>query len=102
MPALTADEINYLLGSSDYYGLNHYSSVYVFRNESVIGLHESPSYDDDIEAGTFRLDEWKISPTSSVNVSLLQSHFFDFCLVDFGNFNELARTLFVQFHVSKE
>ncbi|KAI8424321.1 hypothetical protein MSG28_002870 [Choristoneura fumiferana] len=68
LPALTAEEASNLLGSSDFYGLNHYSSVYVYRNESVVGLYESPSYYDDIEAGTFRLDEWKISPNSSVNM----------------------------------
>ncbi|XP_045536187.1 lactase-phlorizin hydrolase [Papilio machaon] len=60
LPEFTAEEIDYIRGSSDYFGLNHYSTKYVYRNESVFGYYESPSFYDDMELVTYTKNEWKI------------------------------------------
>ncbi|XP_013133879.1 PREDICTED: myrosinase 1-like [Papilio polytes] len=60
LPEFTQEEIDYIRGSSDYFGLNHYSTKYVYRNESVVGYHETPSFYDDMELVTYTKNEWKI------------------------------------------
>ncbi|CAK1602810.1 unnamed protein product [Parnassius mnemosyne] len=60
LPEFTSEEIEYIRGSSDYFGLNHYSTFLVYRNESVYGHYESPSFGDDLEALTYEKNEWKI------------------------------------------
>lgn len=48
LPEFTPDEIQYVRGTSDYFGLNHYSTSYVYRNSSVEGYYASPSFFDDV------------------------------------------------------
>ncbi|CAG4997867.1 unnamed protein product [Parnassius apollo] len=59
LPQLTPNEIEYIRGSSDYFGLSHYYTFYVYRNESVKGLYPSPSTNDDLEVATYQKEEWK-------------------------------------------
>ncbi|CAG4997855.1 unnamed protein product [Parnassius apollo] len=59
LPELTPTEIETIRGSSDYFGLNHYFTLYVYRNESVKGLYPSPSKNDDLEAAIYQKEEWK-------------------------------------------
>ncbi|KPI94624.1 Myrosinase 1 [Papilio xuthus] len=60
LPEFTPEEIDYVRGSSDYFGLNHYSTFIVYRNESVYGYHDAPSFADDLEVLTYQKAEWKI------------------------------------------
>lgn len=48
LPEFTPEEIDYVRGSSDFFGLNHYSTYIVYRNESLNNYHNVPSYYDDI------------------------------------------------------
>lgn len=69
LPEFTQEEIDYIRGSSDYFGLNHYSTKYVYRNESVVGYHETPSFYDDMELVTYTKNEWKIGESQFTKVS---------------------------------
>ncbi|XP_014362015.2 lactase-phlorizin hydrolase [Papilio machaon] len=60
LPEFTPEEIDYVRGSSDYFGLNHYSTFIVYRNESIYGYHDAPSFADDLEVLTYQKAEWKI------------------------------------------
>lgn len=78
LPEFTSDEIEYIKGTSDYFGLNHYETFMVYRNESVKGLHAIPSYYDDIGVGLYKKDEWIISLHGSdgnIRVCVLTNHF---------------------------
>lgn len=55
----TAEEIDMIRGSSDFFGLNHYTTTIVVRNESINGYHVSPSYYDDIGIIAYKSDEWE-------------------------------------------
>ncbi|XP_060802158.1 myrosinase 1 isoform X1 [Amyelois transitella] len=68
LPEFTPEEVEYVRGTSDFFGLNHYSSGYTFRNESVLGIFESPSSDDDLGAGSYVLEEWETSASSWLKV----------------------------------
>ncbi|CAG4997842.1 unnamed protein product [Parnassius apollo] len=59
LPELTPTEIETIRGSSDYFGLNHYFTFYVYRNESLKGLYPSPSTSDDLEVATYHKEERK-------------------------------------------
>ncbi|XP_013168109.1 PREDICTED: lactase-phlorizin hydrolase-like [Papilio xuthus] len=60
LPEFTQEEIEYIRGTSDYFGLNHYSTKYVYRNESVVNYYESPSFEDDLGVIMYTYDDWKI------------------------------------------
>ncbi|XP_063541750.1 cytosolic beta-glucosidase-like [Cydia strobilella] len=47
----------YINGTADFVGINHYFSLYVYRNESVRG-YETPSFLGDTELGTFQDPSW--------------------------------------------
>ncbi|XP_072932352.1 myrosinase 1-like [Epargyreus clarus] len=56
------EEVNYIRGTTDFLALNHYSTDIVYRNNSLIGQFEVPSYSDDKFVGTYKDPSW---PTSS-------------------------------------
>ncbi|CAK1544193.1 unnamed protein product [Leptosia nina] len=58
LPEFTSEEIELVKGSSDFFGVNHYTSAIVYRNDSVIGYHASPSYYDDINIISYKPDDW--------------------------------------------
>ncbi|CAH4037045.1 unnamed protein product [Pieris brassicae] len=58
----TQEEANNNIGTSDFFGLNHYSSTYVYRNSSVTGMYEVPSLNDDLQVGTFPDPNWYKNP----------------------------------------
>ncbi|OWR52151.1 seminal fluid protein CSSFP001, partial [Danaus plexippus plexippus] len=66
LPQLSEQEIDYIRGSSDVFGLNHYSTFYASRNQSVYTNYESPSFFDDMAAYTFQPPEWRLSPDAGV------------------------------------
>ncbi|XP_037301194.1 myrosinase 1-like [Manduca sexta] len=58
LPEFTPEEIDYLRGTSDLFGLNHYSTHLTYRNESVIGYYKVPSYDDDLSIISYASPDW--------------------------------------------
>ncbi|KPJ12244.1 Myrosinase 1 [Papilio machaon] len=60
LPEFTEEEIDYVRGTSDYFGLNHYLTYYVYRNQSLINYYESPSFEEDMGVITYIYDEWQI------------------------------------------
>ncbi|CAH2086918.1 unnamed protein product [Euphydryas editha] len=68
LPAFTPEEIELVKGSSDFLGINHYTTSLVYRNESVNGYYASPSYYDDIGAMIYQDNSWEGSAISSLKV----------------------------------
>ncbi|CAF4912232.1 unnamed protein product [Pieris macdunnoughi] len=62
----TQEEANNNKGTSDFFGLNHYSSTYVYRNSSVTGIYAVPSLNDDLQVGTFPDPNWYKNPAAWV------------------------------------
>ncbi|CAG4943882.1 unnamed protein product [Colias eurytheme] len=60
LPSFTPEEILYIRGTSDMFGLNHYSSHYTYRNGSEMNYFESPSFGDDLGVRSFQPSEWQI------------------------------------------
>ncbi|XP_049866281.1 lactase/phlorizin hydrolase-like [Pectinophora gossypiella] len=67
-PQFTPEEIDYVRGTSDFFGLNHYSTAYVYRNESVYGYHDSPSFYDDVEVIRYQTDEYVLGDSTFTKV----------------------------------
>lgn len=61
LPEFTEEEVEYVRGTSDFFGLNHYSSSMVYRNASVYNKHPVPSYYDDIDIGEYMDPDWGYS-----------------------------------------
>lgn len=61
-------EVAYIHGTSDLFGLNHYTTYLVYRNDSTQGYHPAPSLYDDMEAVTFQRGEWKLGESDFVKV----------------------------------
>ncbi|CAK1602814.1 unnamed protein product [Parnassius mnemosyne] len=59
LPEFTPEEVEYVRGSADFFGINHYSSYIVYRNESMATYHEVPSYYDDLNAVIYQSSEWE-------------------------------------------
>ncbi|XP_068625404.1 myrosinase 1-like [Battus philenor] len=59
---LTHQQIENIKGTADFLALNHYSSDMVYRNASVVGMYEVPSFRDDLGFGTYKDPSW---PTSA-------------------------------------
>ncbi|CAG9566621.1 unnamed protein product [Danaus chrysippus] len=58
LPQFTPEEIDLIKGSFDFFGLNHYTTYMVYKNESVYGHYSSPSFNDDIEVITYQDSSW--------------------------------------------
>ncbi|XP_068625531.1 myrosinase 1-like [Battus philenor] len=61
MPEFTQEEIELMKGSSDFFGLNHYTAALVSATK-YLRKHPVPSVYDDINVGNHKPDEWKPSP----------------------------------------
>ncbi|KOB67338.1 Uncharacterized protein OBRU01_19962 [Operophtera brumata] len=68
LPEFTPEEVEYVKGTSDFFGLNHYSTYLAYRNESVEGVHDSPSYYDDIDVIIYQSSEWEHGASSFLKV----------------------------------
>lgn len=75
LPEFTPEEIELVRGSSDFFGINHYTTSLVYRNESVYGYYTSPSFNDDMEAIVYQDSSWPGSGASSFKVRLLNFAF---------------------------
>lgn len=71
LPEFTPEEVDYVRGSSDFFGLNHYSSYLVYRNESVTNYFDVPSYYDDINAVSYQSSEWEHGASIFMKVNLI-------------------------------
>ncbi|CAG4916863.1 unnamed protein product [Colias eurytheme] len=69
LPEFTPEEIAYVKGTSDFFGLNHYISFYIYRNSSVNSFHKVPSMFHDAEIVSYQLDKWKLSENSTTRAS---------------------------------
>lgn len=76
LPEFTPKEVEYVRGTSDFFGLNHYSTTIVYRNESVVGYFESPSFFDDMNVLYYQRSEWQIGDSNSTMVTILYLGFF--------------------------
>ncbi|XP_023935495.2 myrosinase 1-like [Bicyclus anynana] len=57
LPAFTDEERKYVRGSSDFFGVNHYTSVLISATEHK-GIWVVPSKYDDIDVGSYMPPEW--------------------------------------------
>ncbi|CAK1541083.1 unnamed protein product [Leptosia nina] len=62
LKTFSQEEIDTIKGTSDFLGINHYSSSYVYRNQSVTNMHSVPSALDDAQVGTYKDPSWPVSP----------------------------------------
>lgn len=76
LPEFTEEELKMVKGSSDFFGLNHYSTYIAYRNESVNGYYESTLYYDDIEVRTYQKSEWEATEAPWNRVSVSFSNYF--------------------------
>ncbi|CAH2059640.1 unnamed protein product, partial [Iphiclides podalirius] len=56
---LTDEEVDYLKGSADFLGLNHYTSKIIYRNESLV-MRNEPSVLDDAYYGEYYDPSWPL------------------------------------------
>ncbi|XP_061378474.1 myrosinase 1-like [Danaus plexippus] len=64
LPELSSEEVKFVQGTSDFFGLNHYSTYIVYRNESAPEVHPVPSFGDDLDIIAYQLPEWKIGSSN--------------------------------------
>lgn len=68
LPELSSEEVDLIRGTSDFFGLNHYTTSILYRNESVYTFYEVPSMYDDLETASYALPEWKSSAADWLKV----------------------------------
>ncbi|CAG4978979.1 unnamed protein product [Colias eurytheme] len=56
--SFSQEQIDYMKGTGDFLSINHYSSSYVYRNASVVNMHEVPSMLDDAQIDSYRDPTW--------------------------------------------
>ncbi|GBP05947.1 Myrosinase 1 [Eumeta japonica] len=64
LPEFTQEEIEYVRGSSDFFGLNHYTTFLVYRNESIYDANPVPSLFDDADIGSYHHPDWEETASS--------------------------------------
>lgn len=70
LPELSPEEVELIRGTSDFFGLNHYTTSMVYRNESVYTMHPVPSMYDDLETASYQPAEWKSSAADWLKVRI--------------------------------
>ncbi|XP_041985541.1 myrosinase 1-like [Aricia agestis] len=70
LPELSDEEIEFIKGSADYFGINLYSNIYVYRNASVYTMYSSPSSDDDAGVGQVTDNSWSDSGYTDGNTQV--------------------------------
>lgn len=68
LPEFTPEEVEYVKGTSDFFGLNHYSTNLVYRNESVVGLYDIPSFYDDLGNVHYQPADWEQAASGFLKV----------------------------------
>ncbi|XP_041977592.1 myrosinase 1-like [Aricia agestis] len=59
LPDMSPEEIDFIKGTSDFFGINHYTTKYVYRNESE-NDYEVPSFYDDLGVQMYQPDSCQI------------------------------------------
>ncbi|KAJ8726563.1 hypothetical protein PYW07_001261 [Mythimna separata] len=59
LPEFTPEEVEFVKGTSDFFGLNHYSTYLVYKNDSEVGRYEIPSFNDDRGNIHYQPDHWE-------------------------------------------
>ncbi|CAG4943890.1 unnamed protein product [Colias eurytheme] len=88
LPEFTPEEVSMIKGSSDFFGVNHYTTLLVYRNESVDGLYTAPSYMHDMDAVYYQPTEWEFSYPGSTWLKVVPWGFYKLLTKireDFGN-----------------
>lgn len=73
LPELSTQEVEFIRGTSDFFGINHYTTYYVYRNESYAHF-PVPSFEGDLEVSLFQPKEW-LKEGDGVAVSSFQKKF---------------------------
>jgi len=66
LPEFTEDEKNFIKGTGDFLGLNHYTTSYAVDTEYVVS--DPPSYYNDQNAGGFKDDSWPKTGSSWLQI----------------------------------
>ncbi|KAL0811274.1 hypothetical protein ABMA28_009690 [Loxostege sticticalis] len=64
LPELTAEEVALIRGTSDFFGLNTYTTKLTYRDASLDGMYAVPSYSDDIGAVMIKDPSWPQAQSS--------------------------------------
>lgn len=58
LPKLSESELEFIKGTSDFFGMNTYTTKLAYRNASLDGMYAVPSYRDDMGAVLVKDDSW--------------------------------------------
>lgn len=58
LPSLSAEEVRDIKGTSDFFGMNYYTSKLTYRDASLEGMYPIPSYMDDLSAVFEKDNTW--------------------------------------------
>ncbi|KAJ2953849.1 hypothetical protein O0L34_g1480 [Tuta absoluta] len=64
LPEMTPEEVDFVRGSADFLGINHYTTNLAYRNESVFGANVVPSMEDDMDILTYQPSDWESGATA--------------------------------------
>ena len=66
LPEFTAQEKEFIKGTGDFFGLNHYTTTYAVDTDYVVS--DPPSYYNDQNAGSFKDDSWPRTGSSWLQI----------------------------------
>lgn len=75
LPELSAEEVAMIRGSSDFFGMNTYTSKLAYRDASLEGMYAVPSYMDDMGAVTIKDSTWTQAQSSWLQVGIMLSFY---------------------------
>ncbi|XP_061723363.1 myrosinase 1-like isoform X1 [Cydia pomonella] len=68
LPELSTKEVAYIRGSSDFFGVNSYTTKMAYRDASLDGMYASPSYMDDMGVALVKDQSWTQAQSSWLQV----------------------------------
>lgn len=68
LPSLSAEDVRNIKGSSDFFGMNSYTTKLTYRDASVEGMYPMPSYLDDMSAVFVKNPMWPQAESSWLHV----------------------------------
>lgn len=74
LPVLSAAEVTLIRGSSDFFGMNTYTSKLTYRDASLEGMYAVPSYYDDMGAVMIKDPSWPQAQSTWLQVSHTLCH----------------------------
>lgn len=78
LPQFTEQEKEFVRGTFDFFGLNHYTAFLISANKYK-RVYPKPSLSDDLDVGMHIPDEWLKSASSWLTVSLISIMLFIHC-----------------------